>query len=114
MPSKPDGGPAFPIPAGADWGETGGMSLREFACIQLCVPETGTPWLDKIIRRALHDRLAGQAMAGLVQDTEAQRILQIRYGEDEKLHAAMAVVVCHLTDALLAELNKEGESDANN
>ena len=57
-----DGGPAFPCKIMSV--ETGcyvhrpGMSLRDYACIQLRIPDTGKPWLDAIIRKARTDWMA--------------------------------------------------------
>ena len=60
--SKPGGGSAFPSSCGDG---SDGMSLREYACIQLRVPETGEPWLDELIRTSQADWFAGQALIGL-------------------------------------------------
>lgn len=45
------------------------MTLREYAAIQLRVPNSGTDWLDAMIREAQHDAFAGQAMQGLMADS---------------------------------------------
>jgi hypothetical protein len=42
------------------------MSLRAYAAIKLCVPDSGLDWLDDMIRQAQDDRFAGCAMAGLL------------------------------------------------
>ena len=63
-----DGGPAFPCETvGAD--EHGeyrlpwqGMTLRQYAAIKLRVPNSGTDWLDEMIRTSLRDDLAAKAM----------------------------------------------------
>jgi hypothetical protein len=61
------GGAAFPIPhsnePGAYEAETG-MSLREYAAITLRVPNSGTDWLDDMIRESRRMDFAGQALAG--------------------------------------------------
>lgn len=53
-----DGGPAFPgveyKRAGEETGVSvmtivGGMTLRQYAAIKLAVPDSGLPWLDKMI-----------------------------------------------------------------
>ncbi len=41
-----DGGPAFPVPSLA---VGSGMTLRQYAAIKLCVPDSGLPWLDDMI-----------------------------------------------------------------
>jgi hypothetical protein len=54
------GGPAFP---GVD--ELGdpynGMTLRQYAAIHLKVPNSGTDWLDDMIRQSLRDDFAAKA-----------------------------------------------------
>ena len=42
-----DGGPAFPTPAGIQHND--GMTLRQYAAIKLCVPNSGLTWLDEMI-----------------------------------------------------------------
>jgi hypothetical protein len=59
----PDNGPAFPDGTGCGTG----MTLRQYAAIKLCVPESGLPWLDEMIRKSLKDRFAGQALEGVTQ-----------------------------------------------
>lgn len=61
-----DGRPAFPVPLnqGELWGGMGpcdGMTLRQYAAIKLRVPNSGTDWLDEMIRTSLRDDLAAQA-----------------------------------------------------
>ena len=63
-----DGGPAFPCETvGAD--EHGeyrlpwqGMTLRQYAAIKLRVPNSGTDWLDEMIRESLRNEMAAKAM----------------------------------------------------
>ena len=62
-----DGGPAFPVPLnqGEPWISTGpcdGMTLRQYAAIKLRVPDSGTDWLDKMIRESLRNEMAAKAM----------------------------------------------------
>ncbi len=40
-----DGGPAFPHQLDLGYG----MTLRQYAAIKLCVPDSGLPWLDEMI-----------------------------------------------------------------
>ena len=44
-----------------------GMTLREYASIELRVPNSWQDWLDEMIREALRSELAGQA-SGLPRD----------------------------------------------
>ena len=47
------GGPAFPAPNLIIGGETQfGMTLRQYAAIHLKVPNSGTDWLDDMIKQA--------------------------------------------------------------
>ena len=57
------GGPAFPRPQGGDVG----MTLREYAAIKLQAPNSGTDWLDEMIRESLRDELAGKAMQAFIR-----------------------------------------------
>jgi hypothetical protein len=64
MNARDDGGPAFPR---SDYYDIrGGMPLRAYAAIKLCVPDSGIDWLDDMIRQAQRDRFAGQALAGIL------------------------------------------------
>lgn len=75
-----DGGPAFPgeqghIPDGT-WNQTWdpGMSLRQYAAIQLRVPKSGIDWLDEMIRKARRDDVAARAMAGIVASQQCEEL----------------------------------------
>ena len=74
-----DGGPAFPLtqmrPEAGQYDPPvkvvfPGMSLRAYAAIRLRVPDSGEDWLDKTIRRARRDEFAGQALAGMTNQTD--------------------------------------------
>ena len=65
MSARDDGGPAFPSPA-PRLNDRQGMTLRTYAAIKLCVPDSGIDWLDDMIRQSQRDRFAGQAMAGII------------------------------------------------
>lgn len=43
-----------------------GMTLRQYAAIKLKVPNSGTDWLDEMIKKSLHDDLAAKAMQSLL------------------------------------------------
>ena len=43
-----------------------GMTLREYAAIKLRVPESGTDWLDEMIRESVRDEFAAKAMQGML------------------------------------------------
>ena len=57
-----DGGPAFPSNRDMRYG---GMTLRQYAAIKLRVPNSGTDWLDEMIRTSLRDEFAAKAMQGM-------------------------------------------------
>ena len=65
-----DGGPAFPsnrdMRYEQEFDHEGGMTLRQYAAIKLRVPNSGTDWLDEMIRTSLRDELAAKAMSSLV------------------------------------------------
>ena len=61
-----DGGPAFPSNRDMRYG---GMTLRQYAAIKLRVPNSGTDWLDEMIRTSLRDDLAAKAMQGYLSSS---------------------------------------------
>jgi len=73
--TQDNGGPAFPCPAYTypngeiNHGE-GGMTLRQYAAIKLRTPDSGTDWLDDMIRASLRDGFAAKALAGMLSDSE--------------------------------------------
>jgi len=69
MGSENDGGPAFPSGDGVHAAgpcHHYGITVREYAAIHLRVPNSGTDWLDEMIRESQRDVLAGQAMDAMV------------------------------------------------
>jgi hypothetical protein len=68
------------------------MSLRAYAAIKLCVPDSGLEWLDDMIRQAQRDRFAGQAIAGLAAN-----------GTRDYGIAAIAARAYQYADAVIAE-----------
>ena len=65
-----DGGAAFPrVGFSGQFGHAkpeSGLSARQYAAIKLRVPNSGTEWLDDMIRDSLRDQFAGQALAGIL------------------------------------------------
>jgi len=111
-----DGGPAFPGGAvrktrpahdpGADFRVTditdpkqSGMTLRQYAAIKLRVPNSGTDWLDEMIRTSLRDDLAAKAMQGM-----AGRFGYCERGWDQKDLAGQSY---EIADATLAARGEE-------
>lgn len=60
--------PGFVHPNGETEYPQPGFSRRERAAIDLCLPQSGTPWLDEMIRAAQRQRLAAQALTGMLSD----------------------------------------------
>lgn len=58
------GGPAFPVQHAAIW-QHHGMTLRQYAAIKLRVPNSGTDWLDEMIRTSLRDEFAAKAIVAI-------------------------------------------------
>jgi len=63
------GGPAFPC----EWDyinsnreAANGMTLRQYAAIKLKVPDSGTDWLDDMIRKSLRDYFAAKWLQGFM------------------------------------------------
>ena len=42
-----------------------GMTLRQYAAIKLRVPDSGTDWLDDMIRQSLRDDFASKVVQGI-------------------------------------------------
>lgn len=57
-----------------------GLSAREYAAIKLRVPDSGTEWLDAMIRKSLRDELAAKAMQGLLANPKLQPEIMKRGG----------------------------------
>ena len=107
MTSEDDGRnrPAFPVPEvaiqppGTKYKydpRCDGLSAREYACILLQVDDSGTPWLDDLIRKARRMELAGQAMQGIIQRVTSATMPDLR----------VANWAYQLADAMLAEEQK--------
>lgn len=62
MTTPDNSGPAFPVPNDANVNNQEGMTLRQYAAIKLKVPDSGTDWLDDMIKTSLLDEFAGKAM----------------------------------------------------
>ena len=86
-----DGGPAFPSNRDMRYG---GMTLRQYAAIKLRVPNSGTDWLDEMIRASLRDEFAAKAMAALIPESFSQ--------DDEHRPDVIADRAYWFADAMLA------------
>ena len=72
---KDTGGPAFPRPASTNpcngeviW-DNEGMTLREYAAIELRIPDSGIDWLDEMIAKAERRDIAVKAMQGMMSNS---------------------------------------------
>jgi hypothetical protein len=45
-----------------------GMTLRQYAAIRLRVPDSGTDWLDEMIRKSNRDYFAAAALQGILAE----------------------------------------------
>ncbi len=105
MSNKPDSNPAFPTRHQNGFLKEG-MSLRDYACIRLGIPETGKDWLDKIIRKSLRDRFAGQVIEGLCTGCAGYLGSEFSAYAKGSCNAALAKRAVALADAMLAEREK--------
>ena len=100
-----DGGPAFPVPGLSNLPNGDyihpecGMSLRQYAAIKLRVPNSGTEWLDEMIRTSLRDELRGKAIQAYFTDPN------VGFGRDAIEAGAQAA--CRISAAVLAARGEE-------
>ena len=106
-----NGRSAFPNPALSDPtyrpvpGDHG-LSLRAYAAIHLRQPDSGIDWLDGMIRAAKRDEIAGQALAGIMANSERWRDIQRRYDQGRMTYddasRSNAAKALSLADAMLS------------
>lgn len=72
MSERNNGGPAFPVPGLQHDEAFNGMSLRQYAAIKLRVPDSGTEWLDDMIRQSLRDAMSAKAMQGMLANSQQE------------------------------------------
>ena len=90
------GGPAFPHTLRGHPIETG-MTLRQYAAINLRVPNSGTDWLDEMIRQSLRDELAGKAMQAFIRGAN-NVMFGVSYPDNNMNYALVAYA---MADAML-------------
>ncbi len=81
------------------------LSAIEHAALVTGQPCSGTPWLDEMLAKARRERLAGQALAGLMANPNYPTTKEAR------LRASSAI---YHADALIAALEGGGKGLANN
>jgi hypothetical protein len=86
-----------------------GMTLPQYAAIKLRVPRSGDPDIDAMIRESRRADFAGQALAGLLPSF-------IQFGKDIKILLLGDLIekAYESADAMIAELEKEAESEKGN
>ena len=116
--NKNNGGPAFPTPidgvgnyADPHYAKEGvqgpGMTLREYACIHLRVPETNHDWLNELIRKSQRDEFAAKAMVYYMNEW-TDGIRNGKYAseitgraDDDSAHHVIAHDAYEMADAML-------------
>lgn len=88
-----DSGPAF-AHGNPEQGGDPGMTLRQYAAIKLCVPDSGVDWLDAMIRQRQRDEMAGRALTG------------IDFTDPDWASGDIASAVYVVADAMLTERDK--------
>ena len=86
-----------------------GLSLRMYAAIHLCVPESGDDELDAMIRKAQRQRFAGTALVGMYLSDEMCR-QNVGHGDEVQPLRTTAVEFAssayQQADAMIVELEK--------
>lgn len=75
------GGSAFPSHGSMGDVVCEGMTLRQYAAIKLKVPDSGTDWLDAMIKKSLKDDFALAAMPVWVQAHIDQSVDDLTKGD---------------------------------
>lgn len=84
-----------------------GMTLRQYAAIKLRVPNSGTWWLDDMIRESLRDELAARVMQTIFAGDAARMVANRDERYDETNWAAVvAANSFEMADAMLKERNR--------
>jgi hypothetical protein len=99
-PSKPGADPKDPAVAV----DATGLTAQEHAAIMLRVPNSGTPWLDKMIVEARRMDAAAVAMQALLLNGSLGKSLSEASTIDTYTAAAIAA-----SDSMARQLNKPGK-----
>ena len=79
-----------------------GMTLRQYAAIKLRVPNSGTDWLDEMIRESMRDDLAAKAMMAFeIRGDNGGRDPSGFLGDDALGSEETALVCYWMADAML-------------
>ena len=98
--------PAFPQPNHPPtWTGGDGMTLREYAAIQLRVPDSGSDWLDEMIEQSLLNDFAAKALQGYVSargwHPDFTYPADFNFDAGKRAADAVAVASCQYADAML-------------
>ena len=93
-PLRPDV-PAIPMQSHQD---VHGLTARQYAAIALCVPNSGTEWLDEMINKRRRDEFAKAAIASY---------LATRHLNNPAPQEVFAASSFRMADAMLAASKKE-------
>ena len=95
--TKIDDGDVLAFPCEGEHLLQHGMSMRQYAAINLRVPSSGLPWLDVMIAEARRQEYAGLAMQGLIanSDWDANKVDNV------------ALMAWEVSDALIAALRHD-------
>lgn len=93
--------PAMPKITGPGTINYGGLTKAEYAALVTGQPCSGTPWLDEMIRAQRRERLAGQALAGMLANPTCR-------GADGMM-SVLASCAEDYADALIAALEGDEE-----
>ena len=102
------GGPAFPVPGLSNLPNGDciypelGMNLRQYAAIKLRVPNSGTDWLDEMIRTSLRDEFAAKAMQGVCAGNPEYMPVCVDQSDDPSDVVLIARTAYAIADAMLA------------
>ena len=75
-----------------------GMSLRQYAAIKLREPNSGTDWLDDMIRESLRNEIAAKAMHQFLHGS----VLPVGYNAEKDLKQ-LRLISYQVADAMLEE-----------
>ena len=108
-PLRPDA-PAMPKLEFDPWGKpymASTLTARQHAAIALCVPDSGTPWLDALIEQRLLNDFAARAMCGEIAAQNAREDVSYINIDDIKGLIRLSKYSYEVAAAMLAASKKE-------
>lgn len=85
-----------------------GLSKRQYAAIHLRVPDSGTDWLDKMIRKAQRRESACQIASAIVSNAPLLEsgIVNLPESKSVDMFQFVARTACHYAEAISTESDK--------